>query len=242
MKTSLKRTIIIASVAVCAVAAAAVTAALALNRRDSAALPETESAAAELLCSAESATGDPELGTVSEPATEPVPETEPETAAPAPEPEYEPQEPETTELVVEVIPLPRGLVDPAGYRAEKREAKARAVAEEIAASITGGTDLERVSMAAAVVADYCSRAMYTMDGEYYATAYGVFVKGEYSCAGATRALGMLLECMGYSWTHVNENLYTHQWVEVYMDGQLGWADGQLGMAAYGSFPYAERVD
>lgn len=65
MKTSLKRTIIIASVAVCAVAASAVTAALALNRRDSAALPETESAAAELLCSAESAAGDPEPGTVS---------------------------------------------------------------------------------------------------------------------------------------------------------------------------------
>lgn len=241
MKTSLKRTIIIASVAVCAVAASAVTAALALNRRDSAALPETESAAAELLCSAESAAGDPEPGTVSEPATEPVPETEPETAAPIPEPEYEPQEPETTEFVVEVIPLPRELVDPAGYRAEKREAKARAVAEELAAAIPDGTDLERVSMAAAVVADYCSRAMYTMDGEYYATAYGVFVKGEYSCAGATRALGMLLECMGYSWTHVNENLYTHQWVEVYMDGQLGWADGQLGMADYGEFPYAERV-
>lgn len=229
MKTSLKRTIIIASVAVCAIAAAAATAALALNRRDAAALPETERITEKLLCIAEPDSEDSEPGSVSEPATEPVPETEPET------------EPETTELVVEVIPLPRELVDPAGYRAEKREAKARAVAEEIAASITGSTDLERVSIAAAVVAEYCSCGVYTMEGEYYDTAYGVFIKGEYSCAGATRALGMLLECMGYSWTHVNENLYTHQWVEVYMDGQLGWADGQLGTADYGEFPYAERV-
>lgn len=245
MKTSLKRTIIIASVAVCAIAAAAATAALALNRRDAAALPKTERITEKLLCIAEPDREDSEPGSVSEPATEPVPETEPETepetAAPIPEPEYEPQEPETTELVVEVIPLPRELVDPVGYRAEKREAKARAVAEEIAASITGSTDLERVSIAAAVVAEYCSCGVYTMDGEYYDTAYGVFIKGEYSCAGATRALGMLLECMGYSWTHVNENLYTHQWVEVYMDGQLGWADGQLGTADYGEFPYAERV-
>ena len=125
MKTSLKRTIIIASVAVCAIAAAVATAALALNRRDTAALPETERITEKLLCIAEPDSEDSEPGSVSEPATEPVPETEPETAAPIPEPEYEPQEPETTELVVEVIPLPRELVDPAGYRAEKREAKAR---------------------------------------------------------------------------------------------------------------------
>ena len=50
MKTSLKRTIIIASVAVCAIAAAATTAALALNRRDAAALPETERITEKLLC------------------------------------------------------------------------------------------------------------------------------------------------------------------------------------------------
>lgn len=79
MKTSLKRTIIIASVAVCAIAAAAATAALALNRRDAAALPETERITEKLLCIAEPDSEDSEPGSVSEPATEPVPETEPET-------------------------------------------------------------------------------------------------------------------------------------------------------------------
>ncbi len=122
--------------------------------------------------------------------------------------------------------------------AESKYNQARAVAEEIAAGITGSNDLERVYQAAQIVADYSSRATYTMEGKDYATAYGVFIKGEYSCAGSTRALGMLLECMGYSWKHVNENQYTHQWVEVTMDGQKGWADGQIGMAGYGEFPFA----
>ncbi len=122
--------------------------------------------------------------------------------------------------------------------AESKYNQARAVAEELAAGITGSNDLERVYQAAQIVADYSSRATYTMEGKDYATAYGVFIKGEYSCAGSTRALGMLLECMGYSWKHVNENQYTHQWVEVTMDGQKGWADGQIGMAGYGEFPFA----
>ncbi len=122
--------------------------------------------------------------------------------------------------------------------AESKYNQARAVAEELAAGITGSNDLERVYQAAQIVADYSSRATYTMEGKDYATAYGVFIKGEYSCAGSTRALGMLLECMGYSWKHVNENQYTHQWVEVTMDGQKGWADGQIGKAGYGEFPFA----
>ena len=161
---------------------------------------------------------------------EPLPETEREIAQP-PEPDPEPlpdPEPE---------PEPVQNADNGDWKTEQ----ARAVAESLAAGISGETDLDRVAAAAAIVADYSSRASYTMSGEDYATAYGVFVKGEYSCAGSTRALGMLLECMGYSWRHVNENLYTHQWVEITMDGQRGWADGQIGMAGYGDFPFAVEV-
>ncbi len=72
-----------------------------------------------------------------------------------------------------------------------------------------------------------------MEGENYSEAYGVFIAGEFSCAGATRALGMVLSCMGYEWEHVNENQWTHQWCRVTMDGQAGWADGQIGYAGYG---------
>ena len=72
-----------------------------------------------------------------------------------------------------------------------------------------------------------------MEGKDYKTPFGVFVKGEYSCAGATRALGLVLTCMGYEWKHINENQYSHQWIELNMDGKSGWADGQMGLANYG---------
>ena len=125
---------------------------------------------------------------------------------------------------------------------EDKTAMALVVAKEIAASIPSGegiSDIDRVSEAAWIVSQYCSNCTYTMEGKDYRTAYGVFVKGEYSCAGATRALGMVLECMGYEWYHVNEGEYTHQWCRLKMDGKMGYADGQVGWAGYGNHPVEE---
>lgn len=51
-------------------------------------------------------------------------------------------------------------------------------------------------------------------------------------------MGMVLECMGYSWEHVNPNQNTHQWVKLTMDGQVGWADGMGGIADYGECPFS----
>lgn len=122
---------------------------------------------------------------------------------------------------------------------EDKKAMALAVAKEIADSIPSGNgirDIDRVSEAAYIVSQYCANCTYTMEGKDYKTAYGVFIKGEYSCAGATRALGMVLECMGYKWYHVNENLYTHQWCQLEMDGKVGYADGQVGWVGYGNHP------
>ena len=119
-----------------------------------------------------------------------------------------------------------------------KDAQARAVAQSIADSIPAGSDLERVRAAAAAVAGYCSRATYTSDDPDYKTPYGVLCKGVYTCAGATRALGLVLECMGYSWSHANANQWTHQWCELTMDGQKGWADGMGGLADYGECPFA----
>lgn len=124
----------------------------------------------------------------------------------------------------------------------EKKAMALKVAKEIAASIEPGTDLERVSQAARIVSAYCSQCVYTTEGKDYRQAYGVFIKGEYSCAGSTRALGMVLECMGYKWEHANENKWAHQWCILIMDGQTAFADGQIGLVGYGEHPYAERVD
>ena len=124
----------------------------------------------------------------------------------------------------------------AGAQSNK-DAQARAVAQSIADSIPAGSDLERVRAAAAAVAGYCSRGTYTSEVSDYNNAYGVFCKGVNTCAGATRALGLVLECMGYSWTHKNPNQWTHQWCELTMDGQVGWADGMGGLADYGEYPF-----
>ena len=111
---------------------------------------------------------------------------------------------------------------------EEKEAQARVIAKQIADSIDpSGTDLERVTQAASMVSMYCAQGTYTTSGEDYSEAYGVFVKGEFSCAGSTRALGMVLDYMGFEWEHVNENQWTHQWCRLEMDGQIGYADSTM---------------
>ena len=96
------------------------------------------------------------------------------------------------------------------------------------------TDLELISIACQLVGEYCRVCTYTTDDPDYSTAYGVFIKRVYTCAGSVRALGLVLDCMGYSWEHVNENEWSHQWCELTMDGKRGWADAYNG-ADFGTY-------
>lgn len=119
-----------------------------------------------------------------------------------------------------------------------KDAQARAIAQSIADRCTAGSDLERIRQAAGIIyREYVVNGTYTSADPDYRTAYGVFCKGVYTCAGTARAMGMVLECMGYSWTHANPNQWTHQWAIVNMDGQVGWADAMGGLADYGEHPY-----
>lgn len=104
----------------------------------------------------------------------------------------------------------------------------------------GIKDIDLVGRAAYYVSGLCSKCKYTMSGPYYDKAYGVFIAKEYSCAGANRALGLVLTCMGYKWTHVNENKYEHQWLTLKMDNKSGFADGQVGMVGYGKHPIQSK--
>lgn len=121
-------------------------------------------------------------------------------------------------------------------KAEK-EAQARVVARQIASQCATGTDLDRVTKASRLVYGYYARGVHKETGTDYRTAYGVFIKGEASCAGCCRALGMVLSEMGFSYKHINENQWTHQWLELTMDGQHGWADANIGMAGYDTYPF-----
>lgn len=111
------------------------------------------------------------------------------------------------------------------------------IAQNVAKDIESrcSTDYEKANAAAAFVAELCKYTPYTTDDPDYSTAYGVFVCKAYTCAGATRAVGLILDQMGISWTHANQNQWTHQWnIITNMDGQgIGWADGMVGFADYG---------
>ena len=119
-------------------------------------------------------------------------------------------------------------------QADQADAIASQIADSIMSDPAYTTDLQRVTAAAQTVASYCNNSVYgTDENKYYRSPYGVFVAGVYTCAGSTRALGRVLDYMGYSWQHTNENKWVHQWCILTMDGQTGYADGMGGIAGYG---------
>lgn len=118
--------------------------------------------------------------------------------------------------------------------------QADAIAKQIADTVMGNpaytTDLQKVDAAAQLVKSYCDKGVYGADeNKYYRSPYGVFVSGNWTCAGGTRAMGRVLDFMGYEWTHVNENQWAHQWCILTLDGQIGFAEGVCGCAKYGDW-------
>lgn len=56
-------------------------------------------------------------------------------------------------------------------------------------------------------------------GKYYYTAYGALVLREASCAGVCRAVALCLVILDIPYEHVNENLWKHQYIRVYVIGE-----------------------
>ena len=108
------------------------------------------------------------------------------------------------------------------------DAIAKAIAQDALAN-GGTTDREKIAYASQRVMEYLEKGTYGNDADYhYRSPYGVFVSGRWTCAGATRALGRVLDFMGYTWYHAGEDQWDHQWVCVKMDGEYGSVDPQLG--------------
>lgn len=120
-----------------------------------------------------------------------------------------------------------------------KDADARRVARLIAKCCGpkgSQSDLKYVSRAAWYVSNFCAEARYTTSGSDYYTAYGVFIAKQFSCAGSTRALGLVLDYLGYRWMHVNPNQWKHQWCRLQLDGKTGYADAAMlptGVVGYG---------
>ncbi len=117
---------------------------------------------------------------------------------------------------------------------KEADTAAAVIADDILANTSYTTDYDRVSAAAQTVAYFCGRNYYAVDEEGIAyTAYGALAGGVSNGTGAALALGRILEFMGYPWYHSGANSASHQWVLVYMDGQLGYADGLNGNTGFG---------
>lgn len=115
--------------------------------------------------------------------------------------------------------------------------KAEAIVKSIAtqAKASSSDKLEQVRKATMLVFNYGVKTEYdySYSNPYYRSPYGVFIAGISTCAGITRAMGRVLETMGYSYTHANENKMQHQWNIFYIDGKLAFADASYGIAEYG---------
>ena len=121
-------------------------------------------------------------------------------------------------------------------QAREADLHAQLLASLVLNNPANDTDLKKVTEAAQMIDLYCMKPPYEEAvGSDYRAPYGVFVTKNYSCAGETRALGRVLDFMGYTWTHAHENENVHQWVIVNMDGQQGYADAQGVYVGYGEY-------
>ena len=125
--------------------------------------------------------------------------------------------------------------------------EAKAIADYVMNELSLNSDLERIGAAARIVYEYMSAGntipSYTInpDGSAscnvvgYNRPFGTLITGYSTCAGDARALGLILEYMGFEWYHVNANQWDHQWCVVYdVDGQTAFADGAWnGIVGYG---------
>jgi hypothetical protein len=172
----------------------------------------------------------------------------------------------------EMIVIP-GEIHSNGGMTRDQEDQARSVAKQIAQSVfdqvtAGGSanQIDMVAYATGIVKAYCDLGTFTTEGKIYRTAYGVFVGHEYSSAGATRALGLVLDYLDQlcqdanakareeaqsdtkgktkkvteypplKWVHVNANKWDDQWCQVVCDNHEAYADAILGQAGYGKHP------
>ena len=148
-----------------------------------------------------------------------------------------------------------GNVHSNGGMTREQEIAARSVAYQLAQSIydivkpkhdayKDGDHIKMVAYATGIVKAYCDLGTYTTEGKIYRTAYGVFIGGQYSCAGATRALGLILDYLDaiatddppLKWVHVNENKWDDQWCQIVCDKHEAYADPIQPWAGYGKHP------
>ncbi len=122
-------------------------------------------------------------------------------------------------------------------------------------------EIEMVAYATGIVKAYCNAGTeLTQDqvkkrnSKVYRTAYGVFCAHEYTSAGATRALGLVLDYLNeiiqtnnpgaapIKWVHVNANTWNQQYCQIACNNHEAYADAIYGIAGYGKHPLEGGVE
>lgn len=124
-------------------------------------------------------------------------------------------------------------------QAEQADAVARSIATRVLSDTSLITDIAKIKKASSIIyKEYIINSSRENDeNKYYRSPYGVFIAGISTSAGGTRALGRVLDFMGYDWEHANPNTKTHQWCIVNMDNQAGYADAMGYGCGFGIHPY-----
>ncbi len=114
-----------------------------------------------------------------------------------------------------------------------------------------GDQIKMVTYATGIVRAYCDLGVeltkedvQSSNSKIYRTAYGVFIGQQYTCAGATRALGLVLDYLDgmmdddppLKWVHVNANKWDDQWCQIVCDNHEAYADAKNAWAGYGKHP------
>ena len=173
-----------------------------------------------------------------------------------------------------MVVIPEQLHDNGGMN-RRQDAEARSVAKQLAQSIyatvmlannpvntntnTNTTptppvisEIQMVAYATGIVNAYCNAGtelsrneVNQRNSKVYRTAYGVFCAHEFTSAGATRALGLIIDYLDeiihqnfpnaapLKWVHVNANTWNLQYCQLACDNHEAYADAINGIAGYG---------
>ena len=122
-------------------------------------------------------------------------------------------------------------------------------------------EIQMVAYATGVVQAYCKAGteltreeVAASNSKVYRTAYGVFCAHEFTSAGATRALGLILDYLDadihrdypdappIKWVHVNANTWNLQFCQIACNNHEAYADAINGIAGYGKHPTQGGVE
>jgi len=121
-----------------------------------------------------------------------------------------------------------------------REALAKAEAKVVASKIfkSGMTQVQKAKAIGSYLANNVSSNV-EQSNEAYKTnfaneAYGALVLKAAACSGYCRAAVMLCNQAGIQCKHINSGQWTHQWLEVYIDGNTYILDPQINLWVEGN--------